>query len=513
MIAKMQSCAVNGFEAIIVDVEVDITLGLPVFNMVGLAEAAVRESRDRVRSALQNAGYHFPMDRVVVNLAPADFKKEGTGLDLPVALGILCAQGLIDPRTVTPWLTAGELSLDGRLRPVKAALPFALAARDNGFKGIILPKENGSEAALVKDIDVMAVEHLCQVVDFLTGSINLLPIPPDLTILTRSGTRIRENDFSHVRGQAHVKRAMEVAAAGHHHILLNGPAGSGKSMMAGCLPTILPEPSFEEAMEVAQVYSVAGVSREPGQGLGERPFRAPHHSISDAGLVGGGARPKPGEISLAHNGVLFLDELPEFRRNVLEVLRQPLEEGRITLARAHSKATYPCRFMLAGAMNPCPCGNLTNPDRQCTCTPTRIQQYRNRISGPLMDRMDILVEVPRLSFDEISIQQPQESSATIRKRVETAAGVQRKRFMKAGTGCFSNADMGADLIERFCSLDGSGRTIIQTAMSRLNLSGRAYASILKVARTIADLAGEAMIAKPHVLEAVQYKRMDPADGV
>ncbi len=513
MIARMQSCALNGFEAIVVDVEVDITLGLPVFNMVGLAEAAVRESRDRVRSALQNAGYHFPMDRVVVNLAPADFKKEGTSLDLPVALGILCAQGLVDPKAVAPWLTAGELSLDGHLRPVKAALPFALAARDNGFKGIILPKENGTEAALVKDIDVLAVEHLCQVVDFLAGHIALSPLPPDLTILTRSGTGILENDFSHVRGQAHVKRAMEVAAAGHHHILLNGPAGSGKSMMAKCLPSILPEPTFEEAMEIAQVYSVAGVSREPDQGLGERPFRAPHHSISDAGLVGGGARPRPGEISLAHNGVLFLDELPEFRRNVLEVLRQPLEEGQITLARALDKATYPCRFMLAGAMNPCPCGNLTNPDRQCTCTPTRIQQYRNRISGPLMDRMDILVEVPRLSFNEISTPKADESSAAIQKRVGKAAQIQAQRFRKAEAACFSNADMGADLIERFCPLDDSCRKIIQTAMARLNLSGRAYASILKVARTIADLAGEPQILKPHVLEAVQYKRMDRTDDV
>jgi len=508
MIAKMKSCAVNGFETIIVDVEVDITLGLPVFNMVGLAETAVRESRDRVRSALQNAGYTFPMDRVVVNLAPADFKKEGTGLDLPVALGILCAQGLFQASTAAAWLFAGELSLDGYLRPVKAALPFALAARDNGFKGIILPKENGAQTALVKDIEVLAPDHLTQVVDFLAGKANLAPLEPDLSLLLETDGADRENDFAHVRGQTHVKRAMEVAAAGHHHILLNGPAGSGKSLMAKCLPGIMPEPSFEEAMEIAKVYSVAGVSREPGQPLGARPFRSPHHSISDAGLVGGGTVPKPGEITLAHNGVLFLDELPEFRRSVLEVLRQPIEEGVITLARANAKATYPCRFMLAGAMNPCPCGNLTNPDRECTCTPTKIEQYKNKISGPLMDRMDILVEVPRLSFNEMTADGHREPSKSIRKRVEKARNIQANRFKEAGTTCFSNADMGPKLLQRFCPLDTQSRRVVEQAMKQFNLSGRAYASILKLARTIADLADAPDILKTHVLEAVQYKRLD-----
>ncbi|WP_321493888.1 YifB family Mg chelatase-like AAA ATPase [uncultured Desulfobacter sp.] len=504
----MKSCAINGFEAIVVDVEVDITLGLPVFNMVGLAETAVRESRDRVRSALQNAGYRFPMDRVVVNLAPADFKKEGTGLDLPVALGILCAQGLFQASAAASWLFAAELSLDGYLRPVKAALPFALAARDNGFKGIIVPRDNGAQAALVKDIEVLAPDHLSQVVDFLAGKAELLPLEPDLSMLLATDGTDLENDFAHVRGQTHVKRAMEVAAAGHHHILLNGPAGSGKSLMAKCLPGIMPEPSFEEAMEIARVYSVADVAREPGQPLGARPFRSPHHSISDAGLVGGGTIPKPGEITLSHNGVLFLDELPEFRRSVLEVLRQPLEDGVITLARAKAKATYPCRFMLAAAMNPCPCGNFTNPDRECTCTPTKIEQYKNKISGPLMDRMDILVEVPRLSFKEMTADGQQESSQAIRKRVKKARDTQADRFKQAGIICFSNADMGPKLLQQFCPLDVQSRRVVEQAMKQFNLSGRAYASILKLARTIADLAGTRDIHKSHVLEAVQYKRLD-----
>ncbi|MCG8687331.1 MAG: YifB family Mg chelatase-like AAA ATPase [Desulfobacterales bacterium] len=512
MIAKMQSCAVNGFEAIVVDVEVDISLGLPVFNMVGLAEAAVRESKERVRSAIQNSGYTFPMDRVVVNLAPADIKKEGTGLDLPVALGILCVAGLFDAKTTSSWVVAGELSLDGQLRPVKAALPFALAAMENGFKGIIIPEENGPEAAIVKGIDVLAVSHLSQAVDFLAGQTQINPLEPDLSILTRPDAQWGKTDFAHVQGQGHVKRALEVGAAGHHHLLLNGPAGSGKSMMAKCLPGILPESSFEEAMDIARVYSLTGTARESGQPLGSRPFRSPHHSISDAGLVGGGSKPMPGEISLAHNGILFLDELPEFRRNALEVLRQPLEEGQITLARAKSKATYPCRFMLVGAMNPCPCGNLTNPDKECICTPVKVSQYRSKISGPLMDRMDIQVEVPRLSFKELSGNKNGESSKEIRERVSHARRIQEKRFTKKDVGCFSNADMGPEQIKTHCSLDSQSRKLVEHAMDKLNLSARAYTSILKVSRTIADLAGEERILKSHVLEAIQYKTLDRQDN-
>jgi len=509
MIAKMYSCAVQGIDAIVVDVEVDISLGMPVFHMVGLAEAAVRESRERVRSAIQNAGYTFPMDRVVVNLAPADVKKEGTGLDLPVAMGILCASGLFDGKISLSWVLAGELSLDGGLKPVKAALPFALAARDKGCKGIILPRENGPEAALVEDIEVLGVSYLSEVVEFFSGQADLTPIASQSDWFDRDRGDDSARDFAHVRGQAHVKRALEVGAAGNHHLLLNGPAGSGKSMMAKCLPGILPLPTFEEAMETARIYSITGA--DPGRLLGERPFRSPHHSISDAGLVGGGPGPAPGEISLAHNGVLFLDELPEFRRNVLEVLRQPLEEGVITLARAKARATYPCRFMMVGAMNPCPCGNFTNPSKACTCTPARIRQYRSKISGPLMDRMDIQVEVPRLSYDELSTPGKEESSAKICDRVSVARKIQAKRFK--AVSCFSNGNMGPDQIRSHCALDRDGEEILKQAMDRLNLSARAWASILKVSRTIADLDGEDRIARPHILEAIQYKCLDREDGI
>lgn len=504
MTAKIHSCAVLGFEAVSVEVEVDISYGLPVFNMVGLAETAVRESKERVRAAIQNSGYTFPMDRVVVNLAPADMKKEGTALDLPVALGILTATGLVSPEFSAPWCLAGELSLDGRLKPVKAALPFALAARDGGFKGIILPEGNGQEAALAREVQVMALASLSEVVAFLTGHLDRSPVQMDTGALNQS-VRMAP-DFSRVRGQAHVKRALEISAAGSHHVIMSGPPGSGKSMMAKCLPGILPAPSLEEAMEIARIYSIAG---DPGAGLdtfGTRPFRAPHHSISDAGLVGGGPRPVPGEISLAHHGVLFLDELPEFRRNVLEVLRQPLEEGWITIARAGAKATFPCRFMLAAAMNPCPCGNSGSQSRDCTCTPARIRQYRSKVSGPLMDRMDLQVEVPQVAYEDLASGTDAEPSARIRERVAAARQVQADRF--DGKSIFSNAAMGPDEIRTFCRLDQKTTFLLARLMERLHFSARAYASILKVARTIADLAGEKKIIEEHILEAAQYKALE-----
>jgi len=423
-------------------------------------------------------------------------------------LGILSVSGLFDQGAAQDWLLAGELSLDGRLKPVKAALPFALAARDQGFKGIILPMENAEQAALVKEVQVLGASHLSDVVEFFAGRTEIVPVVPDPDSFSPERTGRPLKDFAHVRGQAHVKRAIEVAAAGNHHLLLNGPAGSGKSLMAKCLSGILPLPTFDEAMETARIYSITGA--DPGRPLMERPFRSPHHTISDAGLVGGGIGPAPGEISLAHNGVLFLDEMPEFRRNALEVLRQPLEEGQITLARAKAKATYPCSFMLVGAMNPCPCGNFTNPAATCTCTPARIQQYRSKVSGPLMDRMDIQVEVPRLSYDELTRGDDGEPSAVIRERVVAARDIQQRRFENA-PACFSNAGMGPALIREHCSLESDSENILRRAVDRLNLSARAWASILKVSRTIADLAGEPKILKPHILEAVQYKVLDRQD--
>jgi len=506
MIAKVNSSAVQGIEAVVVEVEVDISFGLPVMHMVGLAETSVRESKERVRSAINNSGYTFPMDRVVVNLAPADIKKDGTGLDLAVALGILEASSLLNKEVCLPWIIAGELSLDGRTKPVTGVLPYAIAARENGYRGIIIPEENRAEAAMVEGIEVLPVSHLSQVVEFLSGITEITPYTLDPLTLDAGSRHGLTRDFSHVRGQNHAKRALEIAASGGHHVLMTGPPGSGKSMMAKRLPGILPLPAFEESMEIARVYSVMGLAKNLPRTIGTRPFRSPHHSISDAGLVGGGPRPMPGEISLAHHGVLFLDEMPEFKRNVLEVLRQPLEDGEITIARASGKATYPCQFMLVGAMNPCPCGHFGNPAQKCSCTESSLRRYRAKISGPLMDRMDIQVEVPQVSYGELSGSQAEESSAFIRERVETARQIQVRRFEKDTIFC--NAGMGASQVKTHCTLKPDAGQTMKKAMDHLKFSARSYTSILKVARTIADLAGEPQILRSHILEAIQYKCLD-----
>jgi magnesium chelatase family protein len=502
MLANVTSCALQGLDGVLVAVEVDTSRGMPGLTVVGLPDTAVKESRERVRSAIKNSGLMFPGKRITVNLAPADIRKEGPAYDLPIAVGVLIASRQVWPQAVEDALMIGELSLDGSVRHVDGILPIASVARDEGISTLFVPAEDAAEASLISDLSVIPVQNIAQLAAHLQGLREIPPHDPGDDPMSAPPPPYA-TDFAEIKGQEHVKRALEIAAAGSHNVLMSGPPGAGKTLLARSMPSILPQMTIDEALEVTKIYSILGMLPPETPLIRHRPFRAPHHTISHAGLVGGGSWPQPGEISLAHRGVLFLDELPEFNRRTLEVLRQPMEDHRVVISRATGTLTFPANFTLVAAMNPCPCGFYGDPVRACTCTPTQVTRYQKRISGPLLDRIDIHIEVPRVDYNKLTDDRLGEPSEAIRRRVERARQTQRQRFADAPLAC--NADMGPGEVRRICRLDEAGRSLVRAAMQQLQMSARAFHRILKLARTIADLAGSDHIETAHLAEAIQYR--------